>query len=138
MTAALLDSLHFDPYPDAVGALRWARSLGARVLVVSNWDCSLHDVLRRTGLAGALDGVLTSAEVGSRKPDAGIFAAALALCGCAAGEALHVGDSLEEDIAGARAAGIACVLVHRGGSAPPPAAPSVATLDELPLLISPA
>jgi putative hydrolase of the HAD superfamily len=58
---------------------------------------------------------VTSATVGARKPDPEIFRAALEAAGCGAGEALHVGDSGEEDIAGARAAGIRAVLIDRRG-----------------------
>ena len=65
------------------------------------------------GSAALLDGVVTSAAVGARKPDPAIFAAALELAGCAPAEALHVGDTPDEDLAGARAAGIEAVLIDR-------------------------
>ena len=65
----LLDALRFDPYEDVVPALRRWRAAGLRLVVVSNWDISLHDVLRQTRLDELLDGVLTSAEVGASKPD---------------------------------------------------------------------
>jgi putative hydrolase of the HAD superfamily len=62
-----------------------------------------------------LDGTVTSAEAGARKPDPAIFSAALELAGCEAAEALHVGDTEEEDVAGARAAGIRPLLIDREG-----------------------
>ena len=86
-------------------------------MAVSNWDCSLPRVLERCGLDGLLDGTVTSAEAGSRKPDPGIFGAALELAGCEPSEALHVGDTAEEDVAGARAAGIRPLLIDRDGDA---------------------
>ena len=54
------------------GAGRPARAArgGATLVVVSNWDVSLHDVLEGTGLRGLVDAVLTSAEVGEAKPGA--------------------------------------------------------------------
>jgi putative hydrolase of the HAD superfamily len=64
-----------------------------------------------------LDAVVTSAAVGARKPDGPIFARALELAGCEPDEALHVGDSLVEDGAGARAAGIRALLIDRSGGA---------------------
>jgi len=85
---------------------------------VSNWDVSLHDVLERTGLRELVDGVLTSAEAGEAKPGGAMFREALALAGAAPGEALHVGDDLEHDVAGALAAGMHAALVVRGGVAP--------------------
>ena len=71
-----------------------------RVVVASNWDVSLHEVLERLELAPLLDGVVTSAEVGARKPDPAVFMRALALAGAATSDAVHVGDSVEEDVRG--------------------------------------
>jgi putative hydrolase of the HAD superfamily len=111
---ALLASLRFSAFPEVRAALVAARERGQRLVVVSNWDVSLHGVLRALGIDGLLDGVLTSAEIGARKPAPAIFESALALVGASADEAVHVGDSLEEDVAGARAAGVEPVLVRRG------------------------
>jgi len=133
---AMLASIRFDPYPDAAPALRALRARGLRAVAASNWDCSLPEVLERAGLLGDLDGVVSSAEVGARKPDRALFEAALAIAGCPAAEALHAGDSVENDVQGARAAGIGAVLVDREGTAvAPPHVPVVAGLDELAALI---
>ena len=58
-----------------------ARARGQRLVVVSNWDVSLHDVLRKLELEPLLDGILTSAGAGARKPAPAIFEQALALAG---------------------------------------------------------
>ena len=58
-------------------------------------------MLERCGLAPLLDGAISSAEAGARKPDPAIFAPALELAGCEPDEALHVGDTPEEDVDGA-------------------------------------
>ena len=118
LTESLLAALRFRPFDEVPEVLRAARAHGVRLVVVSNWDVSLHDVLADTGLAPLLDEVVTSAEAGSAKPDRAIFARGLALAGVAAHEALHVGDSVEHDVAGARTAGIAAALVVRDGDAP--------------------
>ena len=137
LTEALLESLRFTPFPDAATALGTLRASGIRAAVVSNWDCSLPGVLAAVGLGGMLDAVVTSAEAGARKPDRRIFEAALAAVQCPSDRALLVGDSLEIDIAGGRAAGIRSVLLDRGG-APGEAddAERIATLDNLPSLMS--
>jgi putative hydrolase of the HAD superfamily len=111
----LVDSIRFDAYPDAVPALEQLRSLGLKLVCVSNWDCSLPEVLERCGLATYLDGVVSSAIAGARKPDPAIFAPALELAGCAPEEAVHVGDTREEDVEAAEAAGIRAVLIDREG-----------------------
>jgi putative hydrolase of the HAD superfamily len=98
-----------------VPALRELRERDLRLLVVSNWDYALPGVLERCGLNELFDGIVTSAGVGARKPDPRVFAAALELAGCAAGEAVHVGDTAEEDVSGAEAAGIRPLLIDRDG-----------------------
>jgi putative hydrolase of the HAD superfamily len=138
LTAALLAALRFDAYPDAAPALRRLRAAGIRLVVVSNWDVSLHERLAETGLAALVDCAIASAEVGIAKPDPRIFEVALACAGVPAHEAWHVGDSVEADVAGARAAGVRPVLVVRNrdpaGAAAPAGVEAIATLAELPRL----
>jgi putative hydrolase of the HAD superfamily len=134
LTEALLSALRFSAYPDAAPALRRLRALGLRIVVVSNWDCSLHERLQETGLAPLVDAAVASAELGSAKPGGAIFARALELADAPAEAALHAGDSPREDVEGALAAGLRAVLVARDGSAPPIAreAKVIASLAELP------
>jgi putative hydrolase of the HAD superfamily len=111
----MMAAIRFRAFGDAESALSDLRRRGLVLVCVSNWDVSLAGVLDRVGLGPLLDGVVTSAGVGARKPDPAIFAAALELAGCDAAEALHVGDTPAEDVAGARAAGIRSVLLERDG-----------------------
>jgi len=104
------------------------------VVIVSNWDCSLPDWLGPAGLLDHVTGVVTSAEVGAAKPDPRVFERGLELAGARAEEALHVGDSVENDVAGARAVGIRAVLVARDGPAPE-GVEAVGSLAELPALL---
>jgi putative hydrolase of the HAD superfamily len=113
----MMSAIRFRAFPDASPALAELRGLGLSLVCVSNWDASLPDVLARCGLANALDGVVTSAEVGARKPDPAIFAPALELARCSAEEALYVGDTPAEDLEAARAAGIRALLIDRDGGA---------------------
>lgn len=133
MVDALLGALRFAPYPDVPDALAALRAAGHRLVVVSNWDVSLHETLRATGLDALVDGAISSAEAGARKPSPAIFRRALALGGAGGGDGrtpLHAGDSLELDVAGARAAGLEAVLVARDGA--PGAVPEgVAVLESL-------
>lgn len=131
LVEALLASLHFHAYADAEPALREYRARGLRLVVVSNWDVSLHGVLENVGLSPLLDSILTAAEAGVRKPAPAIFAHALRLANVSPADALHVGDSLTEDVAGARAAGIRPVLVSRGPGDPPAGVRTVRSLGEI-------
>lgn len=132
LVPTLLDSLRFSPYADVTPALERWRADRLTMIVVSNWDVSLHDVLAATGLRDLLDGVVCSAEVGASKPSAAPFARALTLAGVAPEHAVHIGDSPAEDVAGARAAGIEPVLLDRdgGGIDPPGGVRVIASLRE--------
>jgi putative hydrolase of the HAD superfamily len=127
---ALMGSLRFEAFEDAAPALEELRARGMRLVVVSNWDWSLTDVLGGTGLLPLLDGVITSAEIGAAKPDRTIFEAGLAAAGCSATDAVHVGDSVQHDVEGARAAGIRPLLLARDGGG------DLRSLGELPSLLS--
>jgi putative hydrolase of the HAD superfamily len=128
---ALLAAVRFRAYPEVPAVLGRLRAAGARLAVVSNWDVSLHEVLDRTGLSPLLDGVVISAEVGAAKPEAAIFEHALVVAGVPAGEALHVGDTKEADLAGALAAGLRAVHLDRSGDDPQ----AIASLAEVPGLV---
>jgi HAD superfamily hydrolase (TIGR01509 family) len=101
------------------------------VIVLSNWDVTLPEVLGRVGLGELVDGVVSSAAAGARKPDPAIFARALALAEVKPTQARHVGDSLEEDVAGGRAAGIAVLWLNRAGDPVPSGVTAIGSLAEL-------
>jgi putative hydrolase of the HAD superfamily len=131
---AMLGALEFRPYSDAAPALEELRRRGLALVIASNWDCSLPEWLAPFGLTGLVDAVVTSAEVGAAKPDRRLFKAALEAAGCGAAEALHVGDSPLNDVAGARAAGIRAVLIAREGVSGA-AGEAIGSLGELPALL---
>jgi putative hydrolase of the HAD superfamily len=135
LTEVLLEAIRFEPFPDAVPALRALRAAGLRLVAASNWDVSLHEQLERTGLRPLLDGALSSAEVGAPKPDPEMLVRALALAGASPAFAWHVGDDLEADVGAARAAGMRAVLIDREGEARvPEGVLRIASLAELPQL----
>ena len=134
---ALLAALRFRAFPEVPGVLTALRARGTRLVVASNWDCSLGDRLEEVGLGGCFDGVVISAVEGVAKPDPRLFARALALAGVDPEETVHVGDSPEADVAGALAAGVAPVLVDRAGERPrvPDGVPVLDDLSELAALL---
>ena len=99
-----------EPTPGAVAAIVALRRAGTRVLIVSNSDGHAAEnlgeagILAATGLAA--EAVIDSTVVGSAKPEPRIFEVALALAETRAGEAVHVGDMLSTDVAGAHAVGL--------------------------------
>ncbi len=133
---------NFSLYDDVRPSLERLRGAGLAVGLVSNTSRDLDQVLARFDLGDLVDGTVTSSQVGLFKPAPEIFAAALARVGAAARETVMVGDSYADDIAGARAAGLAgAVLLDRAGRRPTapgagrPETPVIASLAELPELL---
>ena len=111
---ALLASLRFHAYPDSAPALRALREPGIRTVVVSNWDFSLHERLRETGLAAARRrrGRVRRGRLGqARRRD--LRAPRWSSPAPTPRDAWHVGDTPEADVEGARAAGIRPILIAR-------------------------
>src|SRR5918912_3158182 len=107
---------NFDLYEDALPVLEELRRLGLSLALVSNGVRDLDDFVLHHGLD--VDAAVSSRQHGWIKPHETIFRAALERLGVEAREAAVVGDSLEDDIEGARALGMRAVLVDREGRFP--------------------
>jgi len=105
-------------FPETRAILETLRSRGIPLGVISNWDSRLPALLRALDLDGYFDSVITSAAVRCEKPHPEIFRQALDALGVAPGRAIHIGDRLEEDYAGARGAGMRALLVDRAPGRP--------------------
>jgi len=127
----------FPEVAEVLDTLRQKFTLG----IISNGPGSTQlEKFRVTGLAPFMDVVAISGELGVGKPDAGIFHKALQSAGVKPGEAVHVGDSLTSDVAGAKGVGMYTVWINRTKLTRPQDAPIpdfvIGTLRELvPLLI---
>lgn len=100
-------------YDDVLPTLKALQALGARTIVISNWDDRLRPLLASLGLAAYFEFILVSGEEGVHKPDPELFLRASRRLSVTPGEIFHIGDSLSEDVAGATAAGCqACHLVR--------------------------
>jgi FMN phosphatase YigB (HAD superfamily) len=89
--------------------------------LVSNFDHgpTAREIVERDGVAGYFDPIVISDDHGWRKPHPSIFSDTLATLGVAADEALYVGDSAEDDVVGAKGAGLDIAWVNaRGGELP--------------------
>jgi len=129
----LTGSWHIFPY--TIPALEALRSRGLIVGAVSNWIWQLPELLHSLELVSHFDFVAVSARVGFEKPHAGIFDHALSEAGVSPAEALHVGDHIDADVAGAQSVGIAPVLIDRRErftqADMPAGVPLIRSLDEL-------
>jgi len=79
---------------------------GIRLGIISNFDTRLRGLYNRFALDRMFAVLVCSAEVELEKPDPAIFTLACDCAGVRPNEAVHVGDDLEVDVAGARAAGL--------------------------------
>jgi putative hydrolase of the HAD superfamily len=106
-----LRSTLIEPYPDTVPALE--RLAGrAQIGLISNGNADLA----LTSLVSHFAFRLHAFEHGAEKPDVELFDLALAHADVPAALAVHVGDSLECDVAGAQAAGWKAVWLNRIGA----------------------
>ena len=106
-TMDLLEAL-----PDAMETLRALAGRYELAIVTNGWEALQWAKVRKFGFERYVSRVIISEAVGVAKPDPAIFTQAYGPSGLEPGEVVHVGDSLEADIAGARAAGMAAVLVR--------------------------
>jgi HAD superfamily hydrolase (TIGR01509 family) len=101
--------------PGVPEALDDLRTMGLRLLAVSNSDGTVEEALQRADLRQWFDAVVDSTVVGFEKPDPRIFEEALRVASTAPATTLHVGDLYEIDVEGARAASIHGALVDPFG-----------------------
>ena len=119
----------------AFGVVATLKRRGIRVGVVSNAEGQVARNLDDAGFKGSFDTVVDSHLVGVSKPDPAIFAIALERMSLRADRTIFVGDIPEVDVKGARAAGIAAILLDRHDLYPSIDAPRIGTLEELPGLL---
>ena len=125
-------------YEDTVPTLQHLRDAGFKLAIVSNWDTPLDPLAERLGIAHYFDIIVASHDtrVRSAKPDPHIFNYTLAAVGVSAEETVHVGDTYEADIIGAKNAGIRPILIDRDGTQTGRWEETIQSLSELPALLN--
>ena len=88
--------------------------------------------LAAMGLLDAMDTVVTSVEVGWRKPHPAIYAATVERLGIAPGAAIFVGDTYAADFAGPEKFGMTAYLIDPAGAADVPADRRLHSVLDLP------
>jgi putative hydrolase of the HAD superfamily len=107
---------HFLLYDDVPASLEALAAEDICIGLISNTHRCLEAFQEHFELDGLIDVAVSSSQHGFMKPHPSIFKAALKLAGVPATEALMVGDSLTQDIDGARRVGMRGVLVRRSGT----------------------
>jgi len=120
---------NFELYDDALPALGALRAAGLRIGLVSNSARDVHEFARHHALD--IDAGISSFHHGRTKPHASIFRAVLDLLEVGPAEAVMVGDTIADDVEGARAVGMRAILLDRDDRHPD-FEPRIRTLAELP------
>jgi putative hydrolase of the HAD superfamily len=110
-TFVRLDSYRL--YDDALPTLDVLHGAGLKLGVVSNWEEWLERLMVSLGIRDYFDFAVISGLTGHEKPDPEIFRAALSAADVPPEDAIHVGDSLRDDVAGAQAVGIRAIHLDR-------------------------
>lgn len=107
---------NFDLYEDAPPVLAELRRCGLKIALISNTGRELDGFVRHHLLD--VDVAIASRAHGRTKPHPSIFEAALESLDVEAGQAVMVGDSLEDDVEGAAQVGLPAILIDRDGRHP--------------------
>lgn len=103
-------------FDDVTPTLAALRQRGLKLGVISNWDDRLRSLLESLQFTDWFDSIVLSCEVGASKPATAVFETAVQQLGMPAAAILHVGDSFEMDVEGARNAGLNAVQIERNAS----------------------
>ena len=100
-------------YPGVLEALKALREKGYRLWLLSNAQRIFTEYeLRHLGLGEQLDGIYISSDYRCRKPDVRFFNALIEEQKLDKNKCLMIGNDLNTDIAGAKAAGLATFYMH--------------------------
>jgi putative hydrolase of the HAD superfamily len=122
-------------FPETASTLVRLKAQDLELGIISNFDSRLFTVMRGLGIAEAFDTVTISSLAQAAKPAPKIFQVALEKHAVDPDEALHVGDSLRDDVEGARKTGLHAVLLDREGRRQAAGVQTIKSLEDLfPLL----
>ncbi|MCW6036585.1 HAD family hydrolase [Spirulina subsalsa FACHB-351] len=100
-------------YPDILPSLEKWRYERIELGIISNFDSRIHSVLDGLDLKKFFQSITISSSCGVAKPNPKIFTKALEKHQCSPSQAWFIGDSLENDYRGAKAAGLRPFLLQR-------------------------
>lgn len=118
-------------FPETHAVLTRLREEGLELGILSNFDSRLFPVMRGLGIDGFFDTVTIASLAKAAKPASKIFEIALEKHALDPDEAMHVGDSVRDDLEGATKAGLTGVLLDRTGRTQALGGHVIRTLEEL-------
>lgn len=100
-------------YADTLETLEYLKGRGYKIAILSNSPPTSKDQLADLKIGKYIDQAVFSFQVNARKPEKEIFSAVLEKFGLLPADALMIGDSMKNDIEGARNCGIDGLLLDR-------------------------
>lgn len=134
--AVFSSSASYRLFEDAVPTLHALKERGYRLGLISNFEAWLEEMLVELEVGHLFEVTVVSGLEGVEKPDPKIYRRALEVAGVEASRAAHVGDSPAMDVEPATEVGITAVLLDRWNRYPKTPGPRVASLAELPELLT--
>lgn len=108
-----LESFQIEIIPEVEKILEYLRGK-YRLAVISNASSEIPRYsIRKFGLERYFDAIVISKDIGIRKPDPEIFRFALQKLRLNSHEAIHVGDSIDSDVVGAKNAGMKAIWINK-------------------------
>jgi HAD superfamily hydrolase (TIGR01509 family) len=102
--------------PGVREALEILKGRGLRLVVVSNSNGTVENILIKLNLRHYFKKVIDSLLVGFEKPDPRLFYHAMDISGAEPESSIHIGDLYHVDVIGARKAGIRAILLDPYGN----------------------
>jgi len=110
-----LNSFKVEAFPETEEVLEYLKGR-YRLAVISNASSELpRYAIKRLGLESYFEVIVLSRDIGIRKPSPEIFKFTLQKLRLSSSQAVHVGDSMEKDVLGAKRAGMKAVWINRSG-----------------------
>lgn len=102
-------------FQDSLNFLSTLKKEGYKLALVSNAasDLAIREALTRLKIARFFDAIIISSQVGLRKPSSAVFMKALKVLNVKPGEAVFIGDSIKNDISGAKKISMKTILLSR-------------------------
>jgi putative hydrolase of the HAD superfamily len=102
-------------YEDTIEILSILLQNNIKMGIVSNHLWNLKDITKSLGLNKYFNSIISSAQIGYRKPHPAIYKAALSEINASPEDVLFIGDNLESDYLGPKNVGLSAVLLDRNG-----------------------
>jgi putative hydrolase of the HAD superfamily len=140
LATALLDrfstSSTYLLFDDVLTTLRRLHEQGYRLGLISNFEQWLEERLIELEVGPLFDVTVISGFVKIEKPDPAIYELALQRARVEPARAVHVGDSMSNDVEPAVSVGMHAVLLDRAGRHPDSRVPRIESLEELPGVVA--